>query len=63
MVLDLDEFIEDCKNECFIDSDGYGYYSNSRRDHEQRDDMVVYPSDIMKGKINHAYKYVHWYNR
>lgn len=63
MVLDLDEFIEDCKSGCFIDYDGYGYYSNSRTDHENRDNLVVYPSDIMDGKINRDYKYVHWYNR
>lgn len=63
MVLELEEFIEDCKNGCFIDYDGFGYYSNSNTDHEDLDELRVYPSQITAGIINHDYKYVHWYNR
>ena len=44
MVLELKEFIEDCKNGNFIDYDGFGYYSNSRIVHEDNDDLRVYPS-------------------
>lgn len=63
MVLELKEFIEDCKNGNFIDYDGFGYYSNSRIVHEDNDELRVYPSQITGGIIKHEYKYVHWYNR
>ena len=63
MVLELDEFIEDCKSGCLIDYDGYGYYSNSKTEHEDLDELRVYPSQITGGIINRDYKYVHWYNR
>lgn len=63
MALELDEFIEDCKGGWLTDYDGYGYYSNSKISHEDRDDLRVYPSQIIKGVINRDYKYVHWYNR
>ena len=63
MVLTLDEFIEDCNNGYFIDYDGFGYYSNSRTQHDDRDELRVYPSQITQGVINRDYTYVHWYNR
>ena len=63
MVLELDEFIEDCNNGCLIDDDGVGYYSNSKTEHENLDELLVYPSQITRGIINRDYKYVHWYNR
>lgn len=63
MVLELDEFIEDCNNGCLIDDDGFGYYSNSKTEHENLDELRVYPSQITRGIINRDYKYVHWYNR
>lgn len=63
MVLELDEFIEDCREGCLIDYDGFGYYSNSKTDHEELDELRVYPSQIKAGVINRDYKYVHWYNR
>lgn len=63
MVLTLDEFIEDCKNGYLIDYDGFGYYSNSTSEHEDRDELRVYPSQITQGVVNRDYKYVHWYNR
>lgn len=63
MVLELYEFIEDCKSGCLIDYDGFGYYSNSKTDHEDLDELRVYPSLITGGTINLDYKYVHRYNR
>ena len=63
MVLELKEFIEDCKNGNFIDYDGFGYYSNSRIVHKDNDELRVYPSQITGGIIKSEYKYVHWYNR
>lgn len=63
MVLELTEFIEDCMSGCLIDYDGFGYYSNSETEHEDNDELRVYPSQITAGNINRNYKYVHWYNR
>lgn len=63
MVLTLDEFINDCKDGYLIDYDGFGYYSNSKSEHEDRDELRVYPSQVTGGIINRDYKYVHWYNR
>lgn len=65
-VLELEEFIECCKTTCFIDYDGYGYYSNSKEiseDCNEPEELKVWPSEICDGKINYNYKYVHWYNR
>ena len=63
MVLTLDDFIEDCKSGCLIDYDGFGYYSNSKSEHEDRDELRVYPSQVTQGTVNREYRYVHWYNR
>lgn len=63
MVLTLDDFISDCKDGYLIDYDGFGYYSNSKSEHEDRDELRVYPSQVTQGIINRDYKYVHWYNR
>lgn len=63
MVLTLDEFVEDCKNGYLIDYDGFGYYSNSKSEHEDLDELRVYPSQVTQGGVNRDYKYVHWYNR
>ena len=63
MVIELDEFIKDCDSGGFMDYDGFGYYSNSQTEHEDRDDLRVQPSQITEGIINRDYKYVHWYNR
>ena len=63
MVMELEEFIDSCKRGYFIDYDGFGYYSNSRDTHDSNDDLVVKPSNIMRGDIKCEYKFVHWYNR
>lgn len=63
MVLELDEFIKDCQGGWLIDYDGYGYYSNSKTEHEELENLRAYPSQITEGNINRAYKYVHWFNR
>lgn len=63
MVLTLDDFISDCKDGYLIDYDGFGYYSNSKTEHEDLDELRVYPSQVTQRIINRDYKYVHWYNR
>lgn len=63
MVLTLDEFVEDCKNGYFIDYDGFGYYSNSTTEHDDLDELRVYPSQVIQGDVNRDYKYGYWYNR
>ena len=63
MVFELDEFIKDCKEGYLIDYDGVGYYSNSKTEYENLDELRVYPSQITGGIINRDYKYVHWLNR
>ena len=63
MVLKLDEFIEDCENGFLNDYDGFGYYSNSRTEHDNLDELRVRPSQVTGGFFNRSYRYVHWYTR
>ena len=52
-VLELEEFIEYCKTTCFIDYDGYGYYSNSKEiseDCNEPEELKVWPSEICDEK-------------
>lgn len=58
-LMTLDEFIEDCKSGCFIDYDGYGYYS----DGVYETDIKVYPSNVLDGEIQYKWTHVNWYNR
>lgn len=59
-VFHLDQFIEDCKHNTYIDYDGSGYYSDGK---VMFTDEQVLPSDIVRGKINYSYKFVIWFNR
>ena len=45
-VLELEEFIDYCKNTLFIDYDGYGYYSNIKEiseDCNEPEELKVWP--------------------
>lgn len=54
------KFIQYCVGKWFIDYDGYGYYSDGKI---LFDDFIVYPSDIIEGKINYIFSHVVWFNR
>lgn len=55
----LEEFIEACKCNAFIDEDGYGYYS----DGILMSDIIIVPSDIVHGTIDYDFSHVIWFNR
>lgn len=57
---ELESFIDRCHDGSFIDYDGTGYYATST---EMDRDAEVRPSDILKGKINHEYTHVMWFNK
>jgi len=55
----LSEFVTNCKDGLFIDYDGYGHYAT--RTHVTN--IVVTPTDIMRGKIRTSFSHVMWYNK
>ena len=55
----LDEFIKNCQNGNFIDSDGYGYYSAK----DAKSDIEVLPSDILEGIYRKDFTHVIWFNK
>lgn len=56
----LEEFINHCKDGCFIDWDGIGYYAtNDQIDRE----LEAKPSEILKGKVNKNFTHVMWFNK
>lgn len=56
----LQEFIELCKDGCFIDYDGTGYYAFI----DKQSDKEIYPSDVIKKqKVDTKFTHVMWYNK
>lgn len=62
-VMELDEFIDDCRWTRITDADGYGFYSNSRESYEPTKDLVVHPSDVIKDNVKYDYRFVHWFKK
>ncbi len=58
-LMEINKFISYCKSGCFIDCDGWGYYSNGD---EVFEDKVVYPSDVEEG-LDTNYSHVLWFNK
>jgi len=58
-VMELDDFIQNCKLGGFIDYDGVGYYATAT--HEST--VKVRPSEVMDGLVNREFTHVAWYNR
>ncbi len=55
----LEEFVDMCESGCFIDYDGFGYYSDGTTESDNK----VYPSDIVGGEVDRDWTHVVWYNR
>jgi hypothetical protein len=55
----MKEFKGCCEGGGFIDYDGFGYYATK----DEQTNIVIYPSDIMKGKYRKEFTHVKWYNR
>lgn len=55
----IDEFINDCKEGYFIDSDGYGCYGTE----DKRTDLPIYPSSIISDIYRTDFSYVYWLNK
>jgi hypothetical protein len=58
-IFTLSEFIHDVKEGYFIDYDGYGYYATDK----EKSNKMIRPSHIKKGKVDHSFTHVVWYNR
>ena len=55
----LDEFINDCKEGFFTDSDGSGYYGIE----DKQTNLPIYPSSIMSGTYRTDFSHVYWFNK
>ena len=55
----LDEFINDCKEGYFVDSDGSGYYGTE----DKQTNLPIYPSSIMSGTYRTDFSHVYWFNK
>jgi len=56
----LEYFTERCKVKAFTDYDGFGHYCTAT---EMYPDTMVYPSDIVEGKIRKGFTHVAWFNK
>lgn len=57
--LTMEDFIAGCKDETYIDLDGFGYYASEFG----KSDIMIYPSDIMLGKYRKDFSHVIWFER
>ena len=55
----LDEFINDCKEGFFTDSDGSGCYGTE----DKQTNLPIYPSSIMSGTYRTDFSHVYWFNK
>lgn len=58
-LMTIEDFIECCENELFIDSDGIGYYATK----DKESSIEVCPSEIMSGRYRKDFTHVTWYNK
>lgn len=58
-LLKINDWISDVKQGWLIDYDGFGRYSDGK----EMSDIVVYPSDLKKKKIDKSWSHVVWFNR
>ena len=54
----LEKFTECCKSGSFIDYKGFGHYCTTT---EMYPDTMVYPSDVVLGKIRKGFTHVAWF--
>ena len=55
----LDEFINDCKEGFFTDSDGSGCYGTE----DKQTNLPICPSSIMSGTYRTDFSHVYWFNK
>lgn len=58
-LMTLEEFERRCYDGTFIDYDGFGYYARG----DSCSNVLVYPSDMTKGKKIMEFSHVWWFNR
>jgi hypothetical protein len=58
-LITMEDFIKCCKSGSFIDFDGFGNYSDGKI----VSDTIVYPSDVVNGRIEKRWTHVVWFNR
>lgn len=58
-VMDLEDFIDNCKSGGFIDYDGSGNYVRDGR----KSDITIYPSDVEYNMIRKDFDQIIWFNR
>lgn len=51
-------FISFVNENIYVDYDGHGYYSNGIK----MSNIIVYPSDIKKGRIREDFTHISWFN-
>lgn len=56
----LEAFTKRCEAGDFIDYDGFGHYCTGT---EMYPDTMVYPSDIVAGKIPQGFTHIAWFNK
>ena len=59
-VYTLDDFIDCVEDGLFIDSDGFGLYSNGKVVYTQH---MVHPSDVSGSGADYTFTHVVWYNK
>lgn len=55
----LSDFIRMCRDRSFIDYDGHGRYVK----YQQISDIMIYPSDVIAGKVRNDFTHIMWFNR
>ena len=58
-LMTIEEFINACKTGMFIDYDGSGRYATAT----EITTIDVYPSDVMKDKLDKRWTHVMWFNK
>ena len=61
-VMSVANFRAYCKNNYFIDYDGFGHPANKKAGF-MNGDIVVKPSEIKKLKLHKLYTHIVWFNR
>ena len=59
IIMDLEDFIEDCKVGNFIDYDGSGNYVRDGK----KSNINIYPSDVKYNAIRKDFDSIIWFNR
>jgi hypothetical protein len=58
-VMKLKDFANACKDQMFMDYDGYGYYVKD----DQETNLMIIPSDVTSGKYRKEFENIIWFNK